>query len=307
MHAILALLAGSTRTLASASLPILAAALLLHLGKVAAEAQSWHAIVTHAHPKGRLRYRTTLGAFAGAIGANAVLPARVGEALRVRIIRRRVAGATVTTIAGTIVLETAIEVVFGITLIGAVLLAGRSVGPMASPLTALQLHPLVLVGVGCGVLVLGAAGWLLRGRVARLAASLGHGMSVVRSPGRLLRGVIAWKLVAWTFRFGAVYCFLLAFHMKSGLWVVLLVIVAQNLAGLFPLAPGSAGTQQAALAFALAGTVSAAAVLGFGVGMQAATALTDVVIGVVAIALVSSWADVGRALRPSRHRLAPTS
>ena len=93
--------------------------------------------------------------------------------------------------------------------------------------------------------------------------------------------------------------------MGGGLWAVLLVIAAQNLAALLPLAPGNAGTQQAALAFALAGTVSAAAVVGFGVGMQAATALTDVVIGVVAVALVSSWADVGDAIRrPSRRRLA---
>ena len=115
---------------------------------------------------------------------------------------------------------------------------------------------------------------------------------------------MTWKLLAWTFRFAAVYCFLLAFHLSGSLWVVLLVVAAQNLAGLLPLAPGSAGTQQAALALALAGTVSAGAVVGFGVGMQLATSLADVVIGVVAVALVSSWSDVGDALRPSRRRLA---
>jgi uncharacterized membrane protein YbhN (UPF0104 family) len=115
---------------------------------------------------------------------------------------------------------------------------------------------------------------------------------------------MAWKLLAWTFRFAAVYCFLLAFHLGGGLWVVLLVVAAQNFAGLLPLAPGSAGTQQAALAFALAGTVGAATVVGFGVGMQAATTLADIAIGVVALALVSSWSDLGDALRPSRRRLA---
>jgi len=127
-------------------------------------------------------------------------------------------------------------------------------------------------------------------------------MSVMRSPRHLLRRVMVWKLLAWTLRFAAVYCFLLAFHLGGGLWIVLLVVAAQNLAGLLPLAPGSAGTQQAALA--LAGSVTAGAVVGFGVGMQVATALADVAIGVAALALVSSWSDVRAALRPSGRRLA---
>ena len=88
---------------------------------------------------------------------------------------------------------------------------------------------------------------------------------------------------------------------------MLLVVAAQNLAGLLPLAPGSAGTQQAVLAVALAGTVGMSVVVGFGVGMQAATALSDVVFGIVAVALVSSWADVRDALRPARRRLAPVA
>ena len=136
---------------------------------------------------------------------------------------------------------------------------------------------------------------------------MAQGMSVVRSPGPLLRGVLAWKLVAWALRFGAVYSFLVAFHLGGGLWVVLLVVAAQNLASLLPLAPGGAGTQQAAFAFALAGTASAATVVGFGVGMQLATALVDVALGIVAVAFVSSWSDLGDALRPSRRRLAPAS
>lgn len=304
MHEILALGAGAVRTLAGASVGLLALAVVLHLGKVAAEARSWHGIVSHAHPAGRIRFRTTLGAFAGAIGANALLPARVGEALRLGIMRRRVQDSTVASIAGTIVLETAIEIVFGLVVIGVVLVAGRSVGPFGSPVAMASSHPVVLGAIGGGVILLGALGYAMRRHVVSIAASLVRGMSVVRSPRMLLRGVMTWKVLAWAFRFAAVYCFLLAFHLGGGLWTVLLVVAAQNLAGLLPLAPGSAGTQQAALALALAGTVSAGAVVGFGVGMQLATALADVVIGVVAVALVSSWSDVGDALRPSRRRLA---
>ncbi len=307
MHAILALAVGAAHTLAGASLAALAVAVALHLGKVAAEARSWHGIVSHAYPAGRVRFRTTFGAFAGAIGANAVLPARVGDALRLGIMRRRLPGSTVATIAGTIVLETAIEVVFGLGVIVVVLLAGRSVGSAGSPMTLFHSHPTALGAVGGCAIVLAVIGWAMRRRLAGVAAATAQGMSVVLSPRQLLGGVMAWKLVAWAFRFAAVYCFLLAFHMNGGIWVVLLVIAAQNLAGLLPLLPGSAGTQQAAFVFALAGTMSAAAAVGFGVGMQMATGLSDVIVGIVAVALVSSWSDVGDALRPSRRRLASAS
>lgn len=304
MHAILTVAAGAAHTLAGASIGVLAVAVMFHLGKVVAEARSWHGIVSHAHPTGGLRFRTTLGAFAGAIGANAVLPARVGEAFRLGIVRRRVPGSTVTTIAGTIVLETAIEIVFGLAVIMVVLLSGRSIGSIGTPTVLAQSHPLVLVAVGAGMLAVGVAAFAFRGRLVRTTAAIGRGMSVMRAPRHLLRRVMVWKLVAWTLRFAAVYFFLLAFHLAGGLWIVLLVVAAQNLAGLLPLAPGSAGTQQAALAVALAGTVSAGSVVGFGVGMQVATALADVAIGVVAMALVSSWSDVRAALRPSGRRLA---
>jgi uncharacterized membrane protein YbhN (UPF0104 family) len=304
VHAILGLAGGATHTLGAASLGALAVALVLHLLKVAAEARSWHTIVSHAHPTGQVRFRTSLGAFAGAIGANAILPARIGEAFRLGTMRRRVPGSTVATLAGTIVLETAIEVVFGIGVIGAVLLAGRSVGPAGAPIAAASSHPLALGLVGAAVLALLLPAWLVRARLGRIARSLARGMSVLRAPRPLLGGVLAWKLVAWSFRFAAVYFFLVAFHVGGALWPVLLVIAAQNLANLLPLAPGNAGTQQAALAFALAGTVSTAAVIGFGVGMQLSTVAVDLVIGIVAAASLSSWRDLRAAFGTSRVRLA---
>ena len=103
---ILATATGAFRTVAGASLGLLALAIGLHLGKVAAEARAWHGIVRHAHPNDRVAFGTTLGAFAGATGANAVLPARIGEALKLGIVRRRLPGSTVPTVAGTIVLAT---------------------------------------------------------------------------------------------------------------------------------------------------------------------------------------------------------
>lgn len=307
MHWILGIVLGAVHTIAGASLWALALAVALHLGKVAAEARSWHGIVSHAYPAGRVRFRTTFGAFAGAIGVNAVLPARIGDGLRLGVMRRRVPGSTVPTLASTVVLETAIEIGFGLVVLAGVLLAGRSIGPAGAPLALAGSHPVVLGAAAVALAALALAGWVFRGRLGRVWASMALGMSVMRSPRELLRGVMVWKFVAWALRFAAVYLFLVAFHLRGSLWVVLLVVAAQNIAGMVPLAPGSAGTQQAALAFALAGTVGAGAVVGFGVGMQAATAVADIAIGIVACALVASWADVGHALRPARRRLVPVS
>ena len=125
-HGIGALLAGTWHSLAGVSLGALVLAVALHVGKLGAEARAWHWIVRHAHDARQIRFRTTLGAFVGAIGANAVLPARVGEALRVGVVRRNVPESSVVTIAATIVLETAIEVAFGAAVIASVLLVGRT-------------------------------------------------------------------------------------------------------------------------------------------------------------------------------------
>src|SRR5580765_5510953 len=125
MHVVGAAFESVSASLAGASLAALALAVALHVGKLVAEARSWHWILTHAEGGAGVGFRTSLGAFVGAIGANAVLPARVGEALRVGVVRRRVPSSSVVTIAATIVLETAIEVAFGAAVIAAVVLAGR--------------------------------------------------------------------------------------------------------------------------------------------------------------------------------------
>src|SRR5438105_12114899 len=120
MHVALSLAGGTLHSLGRGSAGALAIALTLHVLKVIAEARSWHAIVRWAYPHSDVTFGTTLGGFAGAIGANTILPARIGEALRLGILRRRLPGSSTATIATTIVLEGAVEMTFGIAVIAAV-------------------------------------------------------------------------------------------------------------------------------------------------------------------------------------------
>ena len=307
MHTVTTMLAGAWQSLSGVSLAALVLAVALHVGKLTAEARAWHWIVSHAHDRHAIRFRTTFGAFVGAIGANAVLPARVGEALRVGVVRRHVPGSSIVTIAATVVLETAIEVAFGAAVIAAVLLAGRSFGSGGAGLAlpGLAAHPLVLGAVACLGIALTVLGLVYRGRARALLARMAEGFSIVRSPRAFVARVLSWKLVAWALRLGSVYVFLLAFHVPAAPWTALVVVAAQNVAASVPLLPGNAGTQQAAIGVALAGTASGAALLGFGIGMQAATAIADVILGAAALVLVANRGDLRGALATLRIRRRP--
>ena len=304
IHGIAEIIAGSWHSFARVSLSALALALALHVVKLVAEARAWHGIVHHAHESDSIPFRTTLGAFVSSIGANAVLPARVGEALRVGVVRRHVPESSVVTIASTIVLESALEVAFSAAIIATVLLAGHSFGPTGSvpAVIGLVAHPVVLGVTACLAFVAVLFGVVHREHARALAARMATGFSVVRSPRAFVRRVLAWKLAAWALRLGSVYAFLLAFHVPAAPWTALVVIAAQSVAASVPLLPGNAGTQQAAIGIALAGTASAAGVLGFGVGMQAATALADLILGSVAVVLVANRQDLCNALNTVRSR-----
>ena len=301
MHRFTDVFAGVTHTLASVSLAALALAIALHLAKVVAEARAWHRIVSHAHQCENVRFANTLGAFTGSLGLNALLPARVGEAYRIAVMRRHVRGSTFGSLSATIVLETLLELTFGVAVIVAVILTGRSVGSVPSPVHAAASffgHPATIAVVAAvSVAVLA---WLSCGRfrLSTIFRPVRQGFSVVATP-RVLLGVLIWKLLAWTLRLATVYWFLVAFHLSSGLSIVLLVIAAQSLAGLIPLLPGSAGTQQAALAVALVGTAGAGATLGFGVGMQMSTTVADVTIGTAAVTYLWSRSGIFAVRKPS--------
>jgi uncharacterized membrane protein YbhN (UPF0104 family) len=287
------LVSGVFDGLLGVSIGALAIAIVLHLVKVGAEARAWHGILSHSYRD--MRFRVTFGAFAGALGANAFLPGKIGEALRLGIVRRRTRDSCSSTIAATMVLETAIETVFSCAVIAVVLVAGQSVGVLGTPAHGFAqagAHRTVTYAVALGLLLAVVAGVRYRVRVRRLLADMARGFAIVREPRRLLHSVMTWKLAGWALRLATVYWFLVAFHIAATPWTVLLVIAAQVAGALIPILPGNAGAQQAALVVALAGAANAGDVVAFGVGMQAATGLADILVGTLAVGLVASRTEV---------------
>ncbi|HST17386.1 MAG TPA: lysylphosphatidylglycerol synthase transmembrane domain-containing protein [Gaiellaceae bacterium] len=287
------------RSLAGVSVGLLVAAVVLHFAKLVSEARSWHGIVGHAHHPERVGFRITCGAFVSAIGANALLPARVGEALRVGLIRRRVPNSSAVTLAATIVLETGVEVVFGVVVIAAAA-GGVRLGNSTSPahtVTGLASHPITIAAAAAVLVTASGLAVRFRAHTRALLGRMAAGFAILRAPRAFGTQVLSWKLVAWTFRFATVYAFLLAFHIPATLWTAVAVVAAQNIAASIPLLPGNVGTQQAAIAVALSGVATSGSVLGFGIGMQAATAIFDIAAGAVALCLIVGGRDAFTLLR----------
>ena len=232
-----ALSAGALSSLTRMSPWLLGVASVLHVAKMTAEARAWHGIVGPSHAGAPIPFRTTLGAFLGAIGANALLPARVGEAFRLGIVRRYANGASLAAMGGTVVLETLLELGFAT--------LGDRHGARRWPLGRHARQPgrhgrhASGVPAAVGALLVAAALLcaVLRRRIAPVIRELARGFAVLRHPHALGR-VIGWKVVAWALRIGMVATFLLAFGLPATFWTVALVLAAQNAAALLPLTPG---------------------------------------------------------------------
>jgi uncharacterized membrane protein YbhN (UPF0104 family) len=301
MAQISSLIHGAIHGLLGVSIDALLIAVALHLLKVAAEARSWHGILSHSYR--HMRFRVTFGAFAGALGANAFLPGKVGEALRLGIVRRRTRDSCTSTIAATMLVEVAIETVFSCVVVAVVLVAGRSVGLLGTPVNGvaqLGAHRLVVYGAVVALLVLAAAGARYRAPARKILAEMAKGFAVLRAPRVLLYPVLSWKVTGWGLRLATVYWFLVAFHIPATAWTVLLVVAAQVAGSLIPLLPGNAGAQQAALVVALAGAASTGDVIAFGVGMQAATGIADILVGALAVGLIAKGTEVRSAFASRR-------
>src|SRR6266511_2895649 len=81
-------------------------ALAAHACKLVMVSRAWRNIVKAAYPRTRVRWRQMFGAYVSGTGVNAIIPARGGDAVKLFIAKRRVEGATYTTLVATVLLQT---------------------------------------------------------------------------------------------------------------------------------------------------------------------------------------------------------
>jgi uncharacterized protein (TIRG00374 family) len=264
-----------------------AAAVGLNLLSVLVRALSWKTVIDQSLEGPKPGFPKVFSAFAVGLGANAILPGRIGELARVWVLDRKLKGRTGATLVGTVIAHRAFDIVPALLLVGYVLLTAR--------IPAWALSSLGVV-FGVGILLFLAALLSARrqgqglasleelGRLRRIALLLRRGLGVMRVPSRaVLAGVF--QTLGWLCQLLAVYAAMRAFAIEAPLPAAGLVLVLINVATIFPLWPGNVGLVQAAIALPLRRYgIPYSHGFAFGVGLQAIEASVGLGVGLLFLA-----------------------
>ncbi len=307
MHAFFHAVSVFGQELADVGWTFLGLALLLHVVKLMLRAVAWRSILVAAYPTHTIRLRTTLGAYVAGVGVNSIAPARSGDLVKLYLVRARIPGAKIATLAPTLIAETAFDaVVAGGLMIWALVIGVLPARQVYENLPAVEwrffFRHVEATGIVIGVALVAAVVGVFwaKGHIERFFDRIRQGFAVFAQPRRLLLGVVVPQAISWVLRIATLYCFLRAFHIQASIHYALLAQVVDSLATLFPATPGGAGTKQGLIVYVFRGkAVSTAALLAFSVGMNIAIVICNVVLGLVALGLMArtlSW----RALFPEQ-------
>jgi uncharacterized membrane protein YbhN (UPF0104 family) len=250
----------------------LAVALAFHLANLTFRAIAWRAVLAAAYPAAPIRLLDVGAAYAAGVAANAYLPARGGEAVKLALIRLRVHGSSVVGLGS----SSAVVLLFDGVVAAALLLVGWLTGSVPG----LPAPSLSTVLVAAAVTVLLAA---VVATIPRLRAGIGQGLAILRTPRRYLRGVVPFQAAAWGCRIGVVFAMLAAFGLETSVPLAGLIVVAGGVSTAVPATPGGAGTQQLLIVLVLQQVASAGTALSFSIGMQIGVTITNTVLGLVAL------------------------
>ncbi len=273
----------------------LVAAVLANFASVGFKGIAWKGVVD-ALPSvtTRTRYRDLIGPLFVGFLFNALLAARVGEIVKVLLLRRRMErrGPTppTTTLLGTVVAENLVSTITWVLLVVGI--------GLFLPLPSYAWFASIALGVGClaivSVALLSGPGrqlppWLNTGplwaRATRAVARLWGGVREshlgLRDP-RQMSLVVGASLATWLCQWAGIYFTLKAFGLGYVGWGGAgLLLVTITLAQAFPVLPGNLLVFQAAAVVPLTASygVSAAEALAFSVVLQGTEALVGVAVG----------------------------
>ncbi len=278
--------------LADVRLAPLAIAVALHLVKLGCTSRAWRNVLAAAYPTERVRWRSIYAAYVAGVGVNAVFPARAGDVMRLYLTRRAIPGSSYATLISSTLVLSIVDSACAIGLFTWAVTQGvlPSLDVLPS-LPSFDFHWLlahdVVLQVVLVLVVLGAialAVWI-RGSWRELRSRVTQAFTVLRTPTRYLRSVVAWQVCDWGLRLTTIWFFLDAFRIHQSLRNVLLVQATSSLATLVPVSPGGIGTEQALLLYTLRGQATRTSLLAFSVGMKLTLTVANAAVGFAAILL----------------------
>jgi glycosyltransferase 2 family protein len=284
-------------------------AVLAQLAKLTCTSMAWRNVLSAAYPDRIVRRRSIVGAYLAGVGVNAIVPLRAGDAVRVLLAHRAVAGSTYTTIVSSTLVLSIFDIVAASTVLAWAALTQDALPGLGDlprlpsfDFSWLLEHPLAAELV-LAALVLAAvvAGIWIHGHVVDFWERVKQAFTVVLRPALYLRTVVFWQAGDWIFRLVAIWFLLDAFDIPQSPENVLLVQVSASIATLLPLTPAGIGTEQAFLLYVFRGAVPSSQLLAFSVGLKFMTVGTNVVAGFTAIALTLRTLRYNRALEPAER------
>jgi uncharacterized membrane protein YbhN (UPF0104 family) len=291
----------------------MAVALAFYLAHLLARSRAWQNTLRAAYPERKVPYARIAAAYLVGAGMNSVVPARVGDAVKIFLAKRSIRRSTYPTVVSSFFVGSVFDTSAGILVFVYALTQGLLPKPPELPdLPAFDIafwaqHPSFLVftltALAIATVVIFA---LLARRVEAFWDRVKQGAIVLATPALYLKTVASWQGAGWVLRFFSYWFFLEAFHIGGSFQNVLLVMSVQTVATLLPLTPGGAGAQQALLVATLVGP-GPIAVLTYSVGQQIAVAAWTLVLGALALIFVfrtTNWRSLIRSASQEAERQA---
>jgi uncharacterized membrane protein YbhN (UPF0104 family) len=275
-------------------------ALGLHVLKLFFRAVAWRTILAAAYPRGRVKLTNVFGAYVAGVGINSIAPARGGDLVKLYLIRHRIEGSSYAALGSTLVVET----IFDFFVAGAIMVWALSLGVLPAKEVYSRIptvdwkwfveHPRALAAILIVLALVAAIAFIwARRRVRQFREHVAQGFAILHDRPRFFRGVLVPQTISWVLRIGTLYYFLKAFGVPASFHNALLVQAVDSLATLFPATPGGAGTKQGLIVYLFRGEdVSRTLLVSFSVGMNIALVVCNLLLGLVALALMArtlSW------------------
>lgn len=248
--------------LRSAEYWYLAPALALYFAGVWVRAARWSELLS---PLGRYRIRGLFPIVVIGYMANDVLPARMGEVVRVYVLAQRERLSKASAL-GTVVVERLLDAITMLFLLAVAALAVPLTGAIervalvAAVVLLAGLAPLLTLAIAPDFALRVAAPLVRRlpgGAPARLSdagAGFVAGLRVLRH-GRVIAWSLGLSLAAWLLEAGMYWVLAQGFHLPVSPSQVVLTLAVANLATLVPSAPGYVGSFEVAALLVLSGLV----------------------------------------------------
>jgi uncharacterized membrane protein YbhN (UPF0104 family) len=268
-------------------------AILCHVARLVARSRAWRNVVAAAYPDTEVQWLQVFGGYVAGVGANALLPGRGGDVLRLYIVKHRVEGSTYPTLASTMVADSLFDLFASTLLLGWAIsigiFPGSSVLPRLPAIDWLWVfknpgRSVVIAGffLAVGLIVLG----LTSHRITAFWEKVRQGLAILRTPRVYFAHVVPWEALDWLLRLTAIFFFLKAFELPATVYYTFVYQVAGSLSTALPLTPGGIGTEQALLVYLFSGVAASSKILAFSVGVKLTIIVVNVALGTAAVVLM---------------------